>query len=115
MDYTRRIGIWKNSNKYLNSYDGGVTYIEQPKFTMLSSCSFNLSHDRTNSILLANHILSVASEVGGLSNTVFLILGFTALFVNERIMLSKLIRTMFYIQKPGLDVDLDTQQTFSAI
>lgn len=113
MDYQRALGVFKSKKKIENSYDGGKTYILQDQFTTLSTCSFYLSYERTDNILLANHILEVLSSVGGLSNSIFLVLGLGAFFVNERIMMSKLIRCMFFVHKSQQQQEqleqLDTQ------
>jgi hypothetical protein len=82
MDYTREIGLWQNNRKSLNSYDGGLTYIQEEPFVNLSRCSFYLSYERKDNIMMINNILQVLSEVGGLFNSIFIVFGMMGYFVN---------------------------------
>ena len=57
LDFTREIGLWTNNLKYLNSYDGGKTYISEDAFILLSHCGFYLSYERKDNIMKINNIL----------------------------------------------------------
>ena len=108
MDYTRSLGLWDVKQKNQNSYDGGKSYKTEEPFYTLSKCSFYLSYERKNNIMKINDILQVLSEVGGLFNTIFIVLGGMGFFVNQRIMMVKFIRNMFYIQNPDVKLSINS-------
>jgi len=83
-----------------STYDIGQTWEEEEESDLLYAQYYFMTGDIVKHQFTAFNIVGLAAKLGGLMKIITGVFGIIAIAINERVIKAKLMRSLYFIEKP---------------